>query len=71
MPCKKCGSQHQTELSAEINLHFPGYSGVEKPAILIFPKLFVCLECGYSEFSVPENELPLLNRLSEKKTQAF
>ena len=60
MPCKKCGSEHQTEFSAEINVHLPGHKGLDKAAVLIFPKLLVCLGCGFTEFTIAENELPRL-----------
>jgi len=64
MPCKKCGWKLEMEFGAEINMHIPGYAGMDKPAVLIFPKLFVCLECGFAEFTVPEKELPILKTLS-------
>jgi len=31
--------------------------GLEKPAVFVFPKIVVCLNCGHSEFSMPETEL--------------
>jgi hypothetical protein len=57
MACKSCGSDNQQELGSEINIHFPGGEGLDKPAVLAFPKLLVCLHCGFTEFTLPEGEL--------------
>jgi predicted nucleic-acid-binding Zn-ribbon protein len=65
MPCKKCGSEHLTEYRSEINVHAPGQSDLDKPAVLLFPKLLVCLKCGFTEFTLSENELPLLTNRVE------
>lgn len=60
MTCKSCGSDKQRKFTAEIAIHFPGLSGLEKPIVWVFPKLLVCLNCGNAEFSVPESELRVL-----------
>jgi hypothetical protein len=67
MQCKVCGSHNQTEFNAEINVHFPGLKNVDKPAVLVFPKLLLCPDCGFTEFTLSETELHLLDetRLSE------
>jgi len=57
MACRSCGSKNQTELGSEINIHFPGREALDKPAVLVFPKLLVCLRCGFTEFTVKETEL--------------
>ena len=57
MSCRSCASEKQTEFGAEINIHFPGRKGLDKAALLVFPKLVVCLDCGFTEFTIPENEL--------------
>jgi hypothetical protein len=41
-------------------MHFSGIEGLKNPTILTFPKLVVCLNCGFTEFSVPERELHVL-----------
>lgn len=43
-----------------MNFHFPGWEGMEKPTVLVFPEVVVCLDCGFAEFAFPEAELPLL-----------
>jgi len=55
MTCLSCQSAKQAELTAEMMMHFPGQ--LDKPGVWIFPKLRVCLECGFSRFTVPETEL--------------
>jgi hypothetical protein len=60
MHCKTCGSAQQTEFDAEINIHFPGLTNLDKPAILIFPKLLVCLHCGFIEFTLRKSDVLLL-----------
>lgn len=62
MPCKSCGSDNQNEFDAEINIHFPGLTGMNLPAMLVFPRVVVCLNCGFSEFTVPESELHPLSK---------
>jgi hypothetical protein len=57
MSCKSCQSQNHSNLNAEIAIHFPGLEGRDKPLVWVFPKLLVCLECGFTEFVVPEAEL--------------
>jgi hypothetical protein len=38
-------------------IHFPGLKYVNKPTVWVFPEVLVCLDCGVSEFTVPETEL--------------
>jgi hypothetical protein len=33
---------------------------LDKPIVWVFPKLLVCLDCGFTEFPVPETELRVL-----------
>ena len=67
MSCKSCQSQNQRNLTAEIAIHFPGLKGLDKPIVCVFPKLRVCLDCGFTEFSIPEAEL---RRLAESDPTA-
>jgi hypothetical protein len=60
MLCKKCGSDQLAEYGSEINLHSLGQGDLDKQAVLLFPKLTVCLKCGFTEFTLSDNELPLL-----------
>jgi hypothetical protein len=67
MICKKCHSQKQSAFNGEIAIHFKGLEGLDKPIVWIFPKLVVCLHCGFSEFAVPERELQVLTQGSPVK----
>jgi hypothetical protein len=60
MTCKSCRSDKQSKFIAEIAIHFPGLKGIEKPHVIVFPELLVCLSCGNAEFDIPETQLRLL-----------
>lgn len=62
MPCRKCGSDHLTESGSEINAHPLGSSDLDKQAVLLFPKLLVCLKCGFTESTLSESDLLLLSK---------
>jgi len=61
MACRSCRSKKQTQFGAEINIHFSGLRNLDKPGVLVFPKVLVCLgaallslrfqkpSCGYFE----------------------
>ncbi len=68
MPCRSCGSRNQAEYGAEINIHLP--RDRNKTAVLLFPKLVVCLDCGIAEFTIPEAELRLLGERGAASTAA-
>jgi hypothetical protein len=57
MACKSCQSQTEIELTAEINIHFSGVTNIDKPSVWVFPRLIVCLNCGFVEFVLEPNEL--------------
>jgi hypothetical protein len=65
--CRSCGSNNQAKFGSEINIHFPHLKDLDKPAILVFPKTVVCLDCGFTEFTIPEAEL---RRLRERGTSS-
>jgi len=58
--CTSCGSANVGEFTGEIAIHFPGLKNIDKPAVWVFPKIAVCLDCGTARFVVPETELRLL-----------
>jgi hypothetical protein len=60
--CLLCNSENQEGFVAEINVHFSGLQNLDNPGVLFFPRLLVCLDCGFSRFSTPKNELTLLSR---------
>ena len=56
------GFERASKFNAEIAIHFPGCAGLNKPHVWVFPELFVCLNCGKSEFTIVEGELRLLRK---------
>ena len=72
--CRICESANVSLLNAETNLHFPGRRGLDQQSIFAFPRVMVCLNCGYAEFTLAESELRLLRteatRPSGEKTAA-
>jgi len=62
MSCKSCGSENQSEFASEIGVHILGLENVNKPTVYVFPRLLVCMDCGFAGFTVAENELRLLGK---------
>jgi len=60
MSCKNCESDNCQIFNGEMSIHFPGLDGLDKPIVWVFPKLSVCLHCGFTEFTVPARELSVL-----------
>jgi hypothetical protein len=60
MSCTACTSERQAEFGAEINIHFSGREGLDKPGVWIFPTLLVCLDCGTTKFDIAGAELAVL-----------
>ena len=58
--CKSCTGVNLKTFSGEVAIHFPGVDGLNKPIVWAFPKVSVCLTCGFTEFVVPERELRVL-----------
>jgi hypothetical protein len=58
--CRSCGSSNQTQFGSEIIIHFSGLKNLDKPAVMVFPKILICLDCGVTEFTVPKAELDQL-----------
>jgi hypothetical protein len=69
MTCRLCGSNSPAEYGAEINIHLPRDG--DKGALLVFPKLVVCLVCGVAEFTIPEAELRQLGKRGAASTAAY
>jgi hypothetical protein len=55
--CAVCQSGNQSKFTAEMMIHFNGVEGINNPGILIFPKVWICLDCGFSRFATSEIEL--------------
>jgi hypothetical protein len=57
MSCRVCASENQSRFPTELAIHLPGLS---TPHVFLFPKIVVCMDCGFTELSIPETELPRL-----------
>ena len=58
MSCKICGSINQRECPSEINIHPPrNWKQWEGPWVWVFPMLAVCIDCGFTEFSLRDADL--------------
>ena len=60
MYCAICESSNQAEFTTELMIHFSGLKNIDKPGVLVFPKVLVCLDCGSSRFTIPGIDLALL-----------
>ncbi len=60
MPCMLCASDNQTEFSAEMMIHFTGLEHLDQAGALLFPKLLVCLDSGFTRFSASDTTLARL-----------
>jgi hypothetical protein len=56
MECKRCRSHDIHNFNGELGIHFPGREGLTKPLVWVFPKLMICLHCGFAEFVVPDEQ---------------
>jgi hypothetical protein len=61
MPCPSCCSNRLSFFPTELNVHFPGREGLDKPTVWVFPQMLICLKCGFTQFMIPEAELRELN----------
>jgi hypothetical protein len=62
MTCKSCASRNQRKFTSEIAVHFSGLKNLDKPTVFVFPKLLVCIDCGFTEFAISETDLRLLGK---------
>jgi hypothetical protein len=67
MICPNCSSNALEEFSTEMMIHCIGVQKLDNSGILIFTKVFACLQCGFAHFTTPENELAQLAKYYLKK----
>jgi hypothetical protein len=60
MTCLSCASNYQGEFAVEMIIHFSGLRNLDKPGVWVFPKLLVCMDCGFSRFTLRKPELAVL-----------
>ena len=68
MKCRSCSASHEVRtFNAEVALHFRGLDGLNKPIVWVFPKVRVCLQCGFAEFAIPDQHLKTLGEPDSPK----
>ena len=60
MACAVCSSLNESEFAGELMLHFSSPTPVNKPSVLTYPMILVCLDCGGARFETPVEDLRLL-----------
>jgi hypothetical protein len=73
MLCPQCQSSNRREFPTEMMIHNGRLDGAI-PDLLTFPRAWVCFDCGYSTFTLAQNELlalrPTVARDSTPKRSA-
>jgi hypothetical protein len=57
MICPKCQSSSLSVIPAEIRLYRNCHRTLSHPPMTPAPDIMVCLDCGWSEFSIPRSWL--------------
>jgi len=70
MSCRSCGLENQKKFAAEMTVHVLGLENVDKPVVWVFPGLLVCMDCGFTELTIPDDELRLLGKGSARNIEA-
>jgi len=71
MNCPNCSLNHLAEFSTELMIHFPGLEHLQNHGVLIFPRMMVCVKCGFSQFKIGESETALLAGCSHKRRASY
>lgn len=45
-----------------MSVHVLGLENVNKPVVLIFPSILVCMDCGFTELAMAQDELRQLGK---------
>ena len=67
MPCISCNSSKQSLFPAEVNIHFPGFKNLTKPTVLVSACLVICFDCGFTQFTLSDDQV---ERLRGKEVKA-
>jgi hypothetical protein len=57
MICPKCQSSSLSVVAAEIRLYRNCHRTLSHPPLTPSPDIMICLDCGWSEFSIPRSWL--------------
>jgi len=55
MKCASCGSDDQAEFPTEMSIHLR--RSPRQPGTLVIQTVRICMDCGFSQFTVPDAEL--------------
>jgi hypothetical protein len=64
MLCPQCQSSNRREFRTEMMIHHGSLDAT--PDVFIFPTAWVCFDCGFSTFTLAQNELLELKEASVK-----
>ena len=68
--CKQCGAKNQQRFTAEMSCSFPGVENLDKSPVYLCQSIFICLDCGETELTIPAAELAQLKQgLSGRRGQ--
>ena len=70
MMCLVCQSSNQRTFPSELNIHFPGFEGLDRPTVWAFPRLLVCLDCGSTQFTLSDDQVRELKADSRSEAAA-
>jgi hypothetical protein len=71
MVCKKCTSENQRSLNAELVASYREFENLNRTPFYVSQTIWVCLDCGHTELVIPAAELETLKReASEPKSQS-
>ena len=62
MSCRLCRSNNQESFDGEVVLYLPKLVDVDKPPFPVFPKVLVCLDCGFIEGKLSDGDLGQLKK---------
>ncbi len=60
MACRHCTSSNQSKFCAEMSVVHRQLKDVAKPPVFVWTQVLVCLDCGFTEFTIGEEELRIL-----------
>ena len=61
MSCRQCASNNQNEFRAEMSVVHRKLKDLTKPPVLMWSDVRACLDCGFTEFTLGEEELQRLS----------
>ena len=57
MSCSTCHSRNLREFESEITIHIEeGIDDLSKLNVLVFPKIMICMDCGFMQGQIKEDD---------------